>query len=83
MGGDGASRERNGANLNMGEPLVSDDMLDRFKAFAWIAGDRRRFWERYFETLLIESGAPNEARLVKRVFRYVEREEAERSRDAE
>ena len=61
----------------MGEPLVSDDMLDRFESFAWVAGDRRRFWERYFETLLIEAGSPNEARLVKGVFRYVEREEAE------
>lgn len=55
--------------------LVSDAMLDRFEALARVAGHhRRRAWERYFETLLIEAGSPDEARLVKGVFRYVERD---------
>lgn len=59
----------------MSEPLVSDAMLDRFEAFAKVLDfHSRRHWETYFETLIREAGHPEEARLVKGVFRYVERE---------
>jgi hypothetical protein len=59
----------------MGESRGMGEMLDRFEVLAKAMDfHSRRAWEAYFETLIREAGSPDEARLVKGIFRYVERQ---------
>jgi len=59
----------------MSESIVTDEMLDRFEALAKAMDfHSRRAWEEYFYTLIREGGFPEEARLVKGVFRHAERQ---------